>query len=264
MTKVEFDSNRINQAARGWLREVAAALGYLLRLPRGAELHPDEIDNARARRFFPLAALAIAFAGAVAFFVCRFIGLPSIAAALFATFVMMLTTGLRAEVMLAAFAEGIAAGVDPASRRAAMAEQRFGYYGVAALLFAVLLKIVLWSMAGGSWAGMAFIFAAAPAAAAALAMLTDMFMAADDERLGGLALPEGRALAWLAPLLAFVFLLLFLGFWGAILAALMGAATAYAVGRYCRDELGGLTMPGLAAALLATELAVLAAAVIAR
>lgn len=263
MTKFDFDADRMNRAARGWLREIAAALSYLLRLPRNGEMHADEIDNAYARRFFPLAAIPIALVGAVAFFVCRFIGLPSIAAALFATFALMLTTGMRAEIMLAAFAEGVATGVDPASRRAAIAEQRFGYFGVAALLFAVLLKIVLWSMAGGGWGGMAFIFAAAPAAAAAMVMLTDLFRAAEGERLGGLVLPEGGKHSWIAGVMAFALLLIFLGFWGALLGIAMATAVAYSVGRFCRDELGGLTMPGLAVTLLATELAVLAAAVIA-
>lgn len=275
MSDFEFDAKGVNRAARGWLREIAAALSYLLRLPRGAgtlgdepAAPADELDNAHARRFFPLAAIPIACVGAVVFFVCRFIGLPPLAAALFATFALMLTTGLRAELMLATFVEGIASGrsgvVDPASRRAAIAEQRFGYYGVAALVFIVLAKVALWSAAFGTWQGMSYIFAALPAATAFMVVLTDLFRAADGERLGGLALREGSRGSWIAAGLAVLLMFVFLGFWGALLGLGLGAAVAYAIGRYCRDELGGLVMPGLATALLASELGVLAAAAIAR
>lgn len=268
MSKFDFDAEGMNRAARGWAREIAAALSYLLRLPRGPEAHADEIDNAYARRFFPLAAIPIACVGAVVFFICRFIGLPPLAAALFATFALMLTTGLRAELMLATFVEGIANGqtdgLDPASRRAAIAEQRFGYYGVAAFVFVVLAKIALWSMAFGSWQGMSYIFAALPAATAFTVVLTDLFRAADGERLGGLALREGSRRSWIALILAAILMFVFLGFWGAVLGLGLGAAVAYAVGRYCRDELGGMVMPGLATALLLSELGVLAAAAIAR
>jgi adenosylcobinamide-GDP ribazoletransferase len=232
------------------LDDAAAALGFLTRLPVGARLAPERL--ARAGWAFPLAGLAVGFAGALAWGVADALALPGFACGLLALASMAwFTRGLH-EDGLADFADGLA-GSTAEARLRIMRDPALGTFGALALVFALGLR----AAALGALADFPTVLAALLAAAAASrAMLPALLRGLPPARANGLGHHAGRPdgdLVRIALAAAVVIALVLLPFWSAVAALIAAAAGAWAVAALARRAIGGQTGDVLGAAQQVAE-----------
>lgn len=216
---------------------------------------PDAVGH--ARRAFPVIGLAIGLVGAAAYGLSTWIGLYPLASAILAVAAMLLLTGARAEVDLAAFAEGMGRGGDTAARGAIMEDARLGYYGIITLGVIVAFKVALVAGASPPEIAAANIVAASIAGRTALALAGNLARGVGGDDLGGLASDAGRASLWIAAAAAVALVVIFRPSWAGILAVIVAALAIVAAVSFCRSRLGGLTFPAFGFIELTVEIAVL-------
>jgi len=240
------------------LGDAAAALGFLTRLPTGGALGPERL--ARAAWAFPLAGLAVGLAGALAWGLGAWLGLPMLASALLALAAMAwFTRGLH-EDGLADFADGLA-GATPTDRLRIMRDPALGTFGALTLIFAIGLR----AAALASLLEFADVLAALLCAgAASRAVLPTLMRALPPARADGLSHHAGRPdgdLTRIALGAAAVIALVLLPFATALWALAAAGLAAWAVAALARRALGGQTGDVLGAAQQAAETAFLLAVV---
>lgn len=245
-----------------WWRDIRIAALVLTRVRPDATgsfdprlVGPNAVG--RARRAFPVIGLGIGLVGAAAYGLANWIGLYPLASAILAVVAMLLLTGARAEVDLAAFAEGMGRGGDTAARGAIMEDARLGYYGIITLGMAVALKVALIAAASPSNLAAANIVAAAVAGRTALALASNLTGGVGEDDLGGLASEAGRENLWLAALAAVALVLIFRPSWAGGVAVVVAGLAIVASAGFCKSRLGGLTFPAFGFIELTVELAVL-------
>lgn len=232
------------------LADMAAALGFLTRLPVGGELPAERL--ARAAWAFPVAGLAVGLLGAVVWGVGHRLGLPGLAAGLAAVAAMAwLTRGLH-EDGLADFADGLS-GATAEARLRIMRDPALGTFGALALIVSVGLRATALASLLDFPTALAALLAAA---AVSRAVLPTIMRALPSARGDGLAWHAGRPdadmarIALAAAALVAVVLLPF----GTALAALAAAALgAWVVAAMARRAIGGQTGDVLGAAQQAAE-----------
>jgi adenosylcobinamide-GDP ribazoletransferase len=216
----------------------------------------------------PLAAVVIALPAALVLWVAAVLGLPPLAAAIFALAAMTAVTGALHEDGLADIADGFWGGGDRARRLEIMRDSRIGSYGTLALVFATAAKIVLLAeaiAAGGAIAGGAVLLATAVAArTAALWPWMALPPARADGVAHGAGRPTRRTAAIAASLAAAIVAVCLVPLAPAAL-AVAPAATALAViavARLARGKIGGHTGDVIGGAEQAAEIAFLTGIVI--
>ncbi|MEX0953923.1 MAG: adenosylcobinamide-GDP ribazoletransferase [Rhizobiaceae bacterium] len=122
------------------LGDVAACVGFYTRLPAGLLSQPSA-DFAPAQWAAPVAGLLVGLIGGGALLIASWIGLPPLVTALIAVAATMLVTGALHEDGLADTADGLGGGATRERKLEIMRDSRIGTYGVAALLFSVLLRV---------------------------------------------------------------------------------------------------------------------------
>lgn len=263
MAEPKSDDEDPGSRGDAWWRDIRIAALVLTRVRPDTTggldprlVGPDAVG--RARRAFPVIGLGIGLVGAAAYGLANWIGLFPLAGAIVAVAAMLLLTGARAEVDLAAFAEGMGRGGDTAARGAIMDDAVPGYYGVITLGLAVALKVALIAAASPPHLAAANIVAAAIAGRTALALAGNLARGVGDDDLGGLASDAGRETLWLAALAALVLVLIFRPSWAGVVAVLVAAMVIVAAVSFCFGRLGGLTFPAFGFIELTVEIAVLA------
>jgi len=247
-----------------WWRDIQIALTSLTILPiRAPEGVADE-ERAGAGRAFPIAGLIIGVIAAAIFAAAMDLKLWRLVSAIAAIMAVVVLTGTRNEMGVAAFADALYRKSKPKDRVASMDHTHLGVHGLLAILFMVTLKIGLIAAAATTVDSAAALIAASAAARTALPLTTHNLPFAAGAAAGPLTAKASRDAMWTALALGVAFVLLFLGPLSGIVAlafgALVGAAAAWRV----RHELGGYTLEGLAVVVSATETAVMVAAVIIR
>lgn len=241
----------------GWLDDLRLGIAFLTRLPVPGAVGGSTL--AEAMRVFPLVGALVGLAGGLVYAGALGLGLPALAAALFALATTALVTGALHEDGLADTADGLGGGQDRARRLAIMSDSRIGSFGVLALLLSVLARAsLLAAMAPG--AGLAALVAAHALGRAVLPLAMarghpakSSGLAASAGRpqegmaLGALAI--GAILAWLA-----------LGPVDGALALAVALAAAYVLHRLAHRLIGGYTGDILGAIEQLGEIAVLAVA----
>jgi adenosylcobinamide-GDP ribazoletransferase len=133
--------------------DTIACLAFYTRLPVNAGDTAGR-SFADAQWAAPLAGLAVALCGAIAFWLAGVVGLPSSLAALIAVATTMLASGALHEDGLSDMFDGFGGGRTRERKLEIMRDSRIGSYGAAALIFSILLR------------GGALVAIAAPGAAA--------------------------------------------------------------------------------------------------
>jgi adenosylcobinamide-GDP ribazoletransferase len=237
------------------LHDCKVALAFLTRLPVRAERPWPEADLAASAPMFPVVGALIGLAGATAYALAVWLGLPPWPAAVVALATTIWLTGALHEDGLADVADGLG-GATREAKLAIMRDSRIGSYGALALVLAVLAR-------AGAIAGLAepWEVAAALVAAGAVsrAALPAVMAALPRARADGLAASAGRPhplRAAAALLIAALIALVLLGATApAALAA--GALAALAVAVLARRQIGGQTGDVLGAVQQLTEIGVL-------
>lgn len=255
------DEDRISNGD-AWWRDLRIAALVLTRVPPETTgtldprlIGPDAVGH--ARRAFPVIGLGIGLVGAAAYGFSMWIGLYPLASAIFAVAAMLLLTGARAEVDLAAFAEGMGRGGDTAARGAIMEGGHLGYYGIITMGVVVAFKVALIAAASPPDLAAANIVVAAIAGRTALALAGNLADRPDGDVLGGLASNAGREHLWLAALAAAALIVIFRPSWAGVIAVVVAVLAILAAVGFCRSRLGGLSFPAFGFIELTVEIAVL-------
>ncbi len=193
-----------------WWQDLLVAIGQLTAFKPEIEPAPEPEELGRARRAYPLVALLVGLFTVTFYGLALSLRLLDFGGVALALCVLVLLTGARGEIGLAAYVETVVRGGAPTSAAP------FGYAGVLALLFSILLRVAaLLAMLGGQAAAL---MAAIVGSRTALALAPAFVPRSESETL---LVRLGHDWLWLAAALGAAFLLLFLGPLGGLVAALV-------------------------------------------
>ena len=234
------------------------ALQFLTRLPVELWLEFDPAALPRSVLYFPVVGALVGLAGGLAYAVALST-LPTGVAVLIAMLVPVLLTGGMHEDGLADAADGLCGHATRERALEIMRDSRTGAYGVLALIFALGFRFEALRAIHYPWAiAKTFVAAGALSRAAAVALLsTTSNVRADSPKSGPFSggLPP-RKLAWCLGITA-LFAFPLLGFHPGPIA--LAALITMGLRQFFIRRLGGITGDCLGAAIVLTEIAVLAA-----
>jgi len=263
----ENDDNKqnvISETGIAWWRDIQIALAALTIVPIRRANPPSDEEIATAMRAFPIVGLAIGLIAAGVYAIAFNLQLWSLASAILAIGAVVILTGARAEVGVAAFSDALYRKATPKERVADMKNAGLGVHGLLALLFLVTLKIALVAAVANSREAAAALVAAAVAARAILPLATFNLAPLKNLDPSPLTVVPTREAVWTTGALGVAFVLLFLGPIAGFAAILFGVAAGAAAAWRMKHEIGGFSTEGLSVVLSATEVAVLIAAVVIR
>ncbi len=256
--------NVISETGIGWWRDIQIALAALTIIPVRRANPPTDDEISVAMRAFPIVGLVIGLVAAAVYAGAFNLHLWSLVSAILAIGSIVVLTGARVEVGVAAFSDALYRKATAKERVADMKTVGLGVHGLLALLFLLTLKIALVAAVANSREAAAALVAAAVAARAILPLATFNLSPLADLDPGPLTVVPNREAAWTTGALGVAFVLLFLGPVAGIAAIAMGAIAGAAAAWRLRHEIGGYSTEGLAVVLSAAEIAVLIAAVVIR
>jgi adenosylcobinamide-GDP ribazoletransferase len=242
-------------------RELKASIAFSTRLPLGPTAPIAGVDLAKALWSLPLAGIAVGIIGALVYALAHRIGLPAWPAAALAVAATAAVTGCLHEDGLADTLDGFGGGATREEKLTIMHDSRIGVYGVCALALSILIRVgALTSLADTGPA----VWALIAAHGAARATLPVFMFFVPPARADGLSYQAGRpsreqALA--AAVLGFLIVLVCLGFWSALAAAIVLAIVIALVARLSVAQIDGQTGDVLGALEQVSEIVILLVAV---
>ncbi len=254
---------RIFFSARAWWQDFGNALGVLTRLPlpRAAtrtDFSPETDDYAddsepeaveatatlrpigRAVRAFPLIGALLGIAAGLAFAIATGLGLPDLVAGVVAVALLALLTGALHEDGLADMADGFGGGQTVEKKLAIMRDSRIGAYGVMALVLVLAAKVGALADLSDIGVVMSGVICAAATSRAAMPAMMRWLPAARSDGLGASAGVPPAQHVWTGIIIAVVLSLLLLT-WSGLVALIIAALAAAAVGLLARRQVGGHT-----------------------
>lgn len=234
--------------------DIAAAIALLTRLPAP----PVHRDGAQSAWAWPVVGAIVGILALCVALLADAFGLPPFVAAGLALAALVLVTGALHEDGLADSADGLWGGGDPERRLEIMKDSRIGSYGVVALILSIGMRwfALAGLIAAGPWHAAALI-PAAMASRAAMAGVMGYLPAAREEGMSFQAGRPGKRTVLLGTAIAFVTGMPFLGFGGALLAAIIVCAASLGIAEVARRKLDGQTGDILGATQQSTEIVVL-------
>ncbi len=243
------------------LNDLKLCLVFMTRIP--VKLGNTERRLAQAAAMMPIVGVVVGLASAVVLLAVLAVGLAPLAAAAAALMTSILLTGALHEDGLADVADGFGGGLTKARKLEIMRDSRIGSYGVIAIGFSLILRVVLIAelveSAPSSWEIIAALIAAntlgrglLPSVMAALPLARGDGLAARADR------ADGKT-AGLALLLSLVLTLLCLGPAAGITTAIAAGIGIIVIAWLARRQIGGYTGDVLGAAEQVGEIAALAA-----
>ena len=162
-------------ALNQWLADLRICTMFLTRLPVHHAIHGAPVPLSQAVRAFPLVGVIVGCAGSLALIAGLWLGLPGDIAAGLAVLATVIITGGLHEDGLADVADGFGGGSSLERKLDIMRDSRIGSYGVLALVFVVLLKVLaLGSLVvgpAGMGSGVAAVIAGAAISRAVMAVM---------------------------------------------------------------------------------------------
>jgi adenosylcobinamide-GDP ribazoletransferase len=232
-----------------FLDDFKASTAFLTRTP------PDWLgpiagarpDFRRAARAFPLVGALVGIAGGAVLVIGAWLNIPTMITAALAVLATMVFTGGLHEDGLADTVDGFGGGATPERKLEIMDDSRIGTFGVAAVVFSILIRVAALShlmVLGAFRAALVLVAAEALSRAAMVRVWQDLPAA----RLGGLAHDTGppgqqAMVTALVTGLAIALVLVWAatGFWPAVLAIVVAALATYIFSRLSYREIGGRT-----------------------
>jgi adenosylcobinamide-GDP ribazoletransferase len=239
---------------RETIDEGKLALQFLTRLPLPGAVPYREGALAASVPLFPLVGALVGAAGALAYALASWLGLPPTIAAVLAVTTQMLATGGLHEDGLADLADGLGGGRTRAGRLAIMRDPRLGSFGALALVLATLTRVAALAALAGPWIVAATLIAAGAVSRATLPALMTALPAA---RADGLAAAAGRPHPLRAAAAGAIGVLLaglLLPAPAAALALVLALGALLVVARLAQRQLGGQTGDVLGAAQQLAEI----------
>jgi len=220
-------------------RDIALCLVFFTRLPLPVFDFRDR-KLADAIWAAPLAGLAVAILGTLAYSIATRLGLAAGPAAALALTATVLVTGALHEDGLSDVADGFGGGGDRTRKLEIMRDSRIGAYGAAALALSLLIRWSALAEIHGSWPMLAALTAAHGASRGLLGAFMHALPSARDDGLSVGAGSVSRQVAIAGAALGAVALLP-LGLNAFVSAAILLAIVFAAFGALCRHQIGGQT-----------------------
>jgi adenosylcobinamide-GDP ribazoletransferase len=256
--------------ARAWWQDLGNALRFLTRLPvpwTREAARPDFLDDAvdeeqdapaprpfgRTVRAFPLVGALLGIAAGFAFAIATGLGLPVLVAGVIAVAVLTLMTGALHEDGLADMADGFGGGRNAEKKLAIMRDSRIGAYGVIVLVLVLAAKVGALADLADIGVVMSGLICAAAASRAAMVAMMRWLPAARGDGLGAQAGRPAAEHVWTGIVIAALLCVLLLT-WSGVVALLIAALGALAVGVLARRQIGGHTGDVLGAGQQISEL----------
>ncbi len=235
--------------AEAVLDDLRASTAFLTRLPPDwlGPTASERPDFRRAARVFPLTGVLVGAVGGGVLVIAVWLNIPTFVAAALAVLATMAFTGGLHEDGLADTLDGFGGGATPARKLEIMDDSRIGTFGVAAVVFSILLRVAALAslLPLGAFRAALVLIAAESVSRAAMVRLWQELPAA---RLGGLAHdtgpPDQQAMVVAMVIgLAVAVILVWpaIGFWAAMLAILLAVVATYIFTRLSYREIGGRT-----------------------
>ena len=270
--------------ARAWWQDFGNALRFLTRLPmpqERASLRPDFLDDiedsykagnggeavnadeaesaqslkplGRTVRAFPLVGALLGIAAGLAFALATGLGLPVLVAGVIAIALLALATGALHEDGLADMVDGFGGGHNIEKKLAIMRDSRIGAYGVIALVLVLAAKVGALADLDDIGVVMSSLICAAAASRAAMPAMMRWLPPALSDGLGASAGRPAAEHVWTGIIIAAILAVLLLT-WSGVVALLIAAFSAFAVGFLARRQIGGHTGDVLGATQQISEL----------
>ena len=256
--------------ARAWWQDLGNALRFLTRLPvpwTREAARPDFLDDAvdeaedapaprpfgRTVRAFPLVGALLGIAAGFAFAIATGLGLPVLVAGVIAVAVLALMTGALHEDGLADMADGFGGGRNAEKKLAIMSDSRIGAYGVIVLVLVLAAKVGALADLADIGVVMSGLICASAASRAAMVAMMRWLPAARGDGLGAQAGRPAAEHVWTGIVIAALLCVLLLT-WSGVVALLIAALGALAVGILARRQIGGHTGDVLGASQQISEL----------
>lgn len=243
-----------------WWTDLKVAAAFLTRLPIGPNNVGDMSALARASRCFPVVGLGIGLLGGILYALAIALDLPPLLAAIIAIAAIVAATGALHEDGLADTVDGFGGGGDRDRKLQIMRDSRIGTYGVIALVLALGARVVaLASFEDDAYAVAALILCQAASRALIVTAMRHEPLARGDGLAAAAGRPSQAAMLWALGLGGFT-ALVFAGLDG-VVALVAGAAVTWAIARFARRQIGGVTGDVLGAVQQGSEIAMLLALV---
>jgi adenosylcobinamide-GDP ribazoletransferase len=229
--------------------DLRASTAFLTRVP-SEWLGPaagTKPDFRRAARVFPVTGALVGIVGGAVLVIAVWLNIPPLVAATLSVLATMAFTGGLHEDGLADTVDGFGGGTTAARKLEIMDDSRIGTFGVAAVVFSILLRVAALTslLPLGAFRAALVLIAAEAISRAAMVRLWQELPAA---RLGGLAHETGppdqqaMVVAMVIGLTVAVILVWpAVSFWAAILAILLAGVATYIFSRLSYREIGGRT-----------------------
>jgi len=250
---------RIFFSARAWWQDFGNALGLLTRVPlphaaRRTDFSPEADEYSedaalkeavprpfgRAVRTFPLIGALLGIAAGLAFAIVSSIGLPDLVAGIVAIGLLAFLTGALHEDGLADMADGFGGGQTVEKKLAIMRDSRIGAYGVMALVLVLAAKVGALADLSNIGVVMSGLICAAAVSRATMPAMMRWLPAARSDGLGSGAGVPAVQHVWTGILISVVLSVLLLT-WSGLVALIIAAFAACAVGLLARRQIGGHT-----------------------
>ncbi len=258
--------------ARAWWQDVGNALRFLTRIPvpqardSGRAEFLDELEEeaaagdapllkplGRTVRAFPLIGALLGIAAGLAFAIATGLGLPVLVAGVIAIALLALATGALHEDGLADMADGFGGGHNAEKKLAIMRDSRIGAYGVITLVLVLAAKVGALADLADIGVVMSSLICAAAASRAAMPAMMRWLEPARSDGLGAAAGRPAAEHVWTGIVIAAILCVLLLT-WSGVVAMLIAALSAMAVGVLARRQIGGHTGDVLGATQQISEL----------
>ncbi len=258
--------------ARAWWQDVGNALRFLTRIPvpqardSGRAEFLDEVEEeaaagdapllkplGRTVRAFPLIGALLGIAAGLAFAIATGLGLPVLVAGVIAIALLALATGALHEDGLADMADGFGGGHNAEKKLAIMRDSRIGAYGVITLVLVLAAKVGALADLADIGVVMSSLICAAAASRAAMPAMMRWLEPARSDGLGAAAGRPAAEHVWTGIVIAAILCVLLLT-WSGVVAMLIAALSAMAVGVLARRQIGGHTGDVLGATQQISEL----------
>ncbi len=258
--------------ARAWWQDVGNALRFLTRIPvpqardSGRAEFLDEVEEeaaagdapllkplGRTVRAFPLIGALLGIAAGLAFAIATGLGLPVLVAGVIAIALLALATGALHEDGLADMADGFGGGHNAEKKLAIMRDSRIGAYGVITLVLVLAAKVGALADLADIGVVMSSLICAATVSRAAMPAMMRWLEPARSDGLGAAAGRPAAEHVWTGIVIAAILCVLLLT-WSGVVAMLIAALSAMAVGVLARRQIGGHTGDVLGATQQISEL----------
>ncbi|MEC7202621.1 MAG: adenosylcobinamide-GDP ribazoletransferase [Pseudomonadota bacterium] len=248
-----------SEIERNPISALRTATVFLTRIPVGGNSETGHGPLASSVWMFPFVGALVGLLGGLIYYASQALGLPVAISAALGVCVLYVVTGGLHEDGLADVADGFGGGASRERKLAIMRDSRIGTYGVAAMVFSILLRILaIVSIADAASVAMALLAAGALSRAA----IGPVMAALPSARPDGLSAAAGRpggGQALLAIGIAMVGAIAFLGFGAGIVVTVLALMTLCLVAALAKKQIGGQTGDVLGTTAQCVEIVVLLA-----